>query len=325
MDKSLENMYRCLSHHPAISDKVRNDECIKIFIGSDTEHGDIAQKMHVYEKHFDVKSDFALLEKTPPDDVKQKISDCDLFIFLYASSTLKNASPQGPEYLTKIRNFITESWKKSVLFKDYGQHFIEAFSEPASSITERNQKLIGLSSRSQKIQYTDNKGNSIVGYLEKDHKWTSIDGNGNIDVIPGEIASHIKNLNGSISFSGTFLSTAPFAIKYGVVNDMMTINIKEGEIIGFDCGNDEFSRDFNLYLNHNHGNRIVEEFGIGTNTGVKALYGRNAGFEERHPGLHLGLGGGVKGSHHLDLIFSGGKIAFDQTVFFDNGYVDDFR
>ncbi|MDB6369277.1 leucyl aminopeptidase [Photorhabdus bodei] len=284
MDKSLENMYGCLSHHPAISDKVRNDECIKIFIGSDTEHSDIAQKMHVHKKRFDVKSDFAFLEKASPDDIKQKISDCDLFIFLYASSTLKNASPQGPEYLTKIRSFITESWKKSV-----------------------------------------NKGNSIVGYLEKGHKWTSIDGSGNIDVIPGEIASHIKSLNGSVSFSGTFLSTAPFAIKYGVVNDMMTINIKEGEIIGFDCENDEFSQDFNLYLNHNHGNRIVEEFGIGTNMGVKALYGRNAGFEERHPGLHLGLGGGVKGSHHLDLIFSGGKIAFDQTVFFDNGYVNDFR
>ncbi|ETS30511.1 leucyl aminopeptidase [Photorhabdus temperata] len=325
MDKSFENMYRCVSYHPAILDKVKKGECIKILIGSDTEHSDIAQKMHGYEKNFNVKSDFASLEETSVDNIKQKISDCDLFIFLYASSTLKNVSPQGPEYLIKIRKFITESWKKSVLFKDYGPHFIEAFSEPQTSITERNQKLIELSSQSQKIQYTDNQGNSIIGYLEKDHKWTSIDGNGNLDVIPGEIASHIKSLNGSVSFSGTFLSTAPFAIKYGVVNDMMTINIKEGEIIGFDCDNAEFNRDFNLYLNHNHGNRIVEEFGIGTNTGVKALYGRNAGFEERHPGLHLGLGGGVKGSHHLDLIFSGGKIAFDQTTFFDNGYVGYFR
>ncbi|OCQ52908.1 hypothetical protein Ppb6_01801 [Photorhabdus australis subsp. thailandensis] len=324
MDKSLRNMYRCLSYHPAISDKVRNNECIKLFIGADIEHGDIAQKMHVYEKSFKVKSDLIFLEEASVDDVKQKISDCDLFIFLYASSTLKNASPQGPEYLIKLKRFITESWKKSVLFKDYGYHFIEAFSESQESIAERNKKLIELLKRSQKIQYTDNKGNSITGYLDKDHKWTSVDGNGNLDVIPGEVASHIKNLNGSISFSGTFLSTAPFAIKYGVVNDMMIINIKDGEIIGFDCDNAEFSRDFDLYLNHNRGNSIVEEFGIGTNTGVKALYGRNAGFEERHPGLHLGLGGGIKGSHHLDLIFSGGKIEFDQTLVFDNGYIGYF-
>ncbi|WP_243465135.1 hypothetical protein [Photorhabdus temperata] len=72
MDKSFENMYRCLSYHPAISDKVRHGECIKIFIGSDTEHSDIAQKMHGYEKDFNVKSDFAFLEETSADDIKQK-------------------------------------------------------------------------------------------------------------------------------------------------------------------------------------------------------------------------------------------------------------
>ena len=44
---------------------------------------------------------------------------------------------------------------------------------------------------------------------------------------------------------------------------------------------------------------------------------RNAGFEERHCGLHLGLGGGQKGSHHLDLIFASGALALDDKPVFD--------
>jgi hypothetical protein len=44
--------------------------------------------------------------------------------------------------------------------------------------------------------------------------------------------------------------------------------------------------DFNKYLDANPSNRRIEELGIGTNEGVKDLYARNAGFEERHCGLH---------------------------------------
>ena len=74
-----------------------------------------------------------------------------------------------------------------------------------------------------------------------------------------------------------------------------------------------------MYLDKCAGNRIVEEFGIGTNLNVR-LHGRNASFEERHPGLHLGLGGGERGSHHLDLVFSSGTILFDDTVIFDGSF-----
>ena len=75
-------------------------------------------------------------------------------------------------------------------------------------------------------------------------------------------------------------------------------------------------------IENNDGNTIIEEYGIGTNVGIKKLYGRNTGFEERHPGLHLGLGGGRKGSNHLDMIFSTGKIFADSTLIFDNCYDD---
>jgi len=37
--------------------------------------------------------------------------------------------------------------------------------------------------------------------------------------------------------------------------------------------------------------------------------------------LHLGLGGGQKGSHHLDLIFSSGVLALDDKPVFDGAFV----
>ena len=37
-------------------------------------------------------------------------------------------------------------------------------------------------------------------------------------------------------------------------------------------------------------------------------------------GLHLGLGGGQKGSHHLDLIFASGVLALDDKPVFDGTF-----
>ncbi|MDR8100034.1 leucyl aminopeptidase, partial [Burkholderia cenocepacia] len=81
-----------------------------------------------------------------------------------------------------------------------------------------------------------------------------------------------------------------------------------------------FRRDFTTYLDRHANHRRIEDFGIGTNLGIRGLYGRNAGFEERHPGLHLGLGGGENGSHHLDLIFARGTLSLDERIVFDGAF-----
>ncbi|WP_255477991.1 leucyl aminopeptidase [Serratia sp. OS31] len=241
---------------------------------------------------------------------------------MYSSSTKKNQQATVPDFIPPLKSTMTKHWKKSVLFKDYGQHFTEAFAEHPDNIEKRNNYLIKILSSAEKVIFEDVWGNRLLGDLNKNHTWTSISGKGNIDIIPGEIASHVRNLNGHVTFGGTFLSTIPFAIKYGVTKKLVFLKIQNGKIVHFESENEDFSRDFKIYLNNNEGNAVVEEYGIGTNRGIQKLYGRNAGFEERHPGLHLGLGGGKKGSHHLDMIFSSGKIFADDTLIFDNGYND---
>jgi hypothetical protein len=320
---SLTNLYDCLSFHPAVQAAKALKPYVRLLIAVDAANYPIGKQLRSRcPSHFACE----LLELAEGEEATSKvrtaIEECDIFVFLYDSSTLSPPLPAGPAFLAPLRQTMSEQWRKSVLFKDYGEHIYAAFSEPIEAIIARNAGLIELASVASHVQYQDGCGGSLRCALPRDGSWTSIEGRGNEDVVPGEIAMHPVALEGTVTFSGTFLGTVPFARKYGVCETLVTLDISASQVRGFRTKNPEFQRDFTQYLEHNDGNRIVEEFGIGTNMGVRQLLGRNAGFEERHPGLHLGLGGGRHGSHHLDLIFSSGTLSFDDAVFFRNGTFD---
>ncbi|MCC8368323.1 leucyl aminopeptidase [Xenorhabdus sp. PB61.4] len=317
--KNIKNMLTCLLHHPAIKEKKHKENKINILVGWDKEHKNIAEDVIIVSSEFPTLNISSLsLELTSSDTLVKEIECCDLYVFFYLSSTLKPFKSLGPDFLSAIRKVMRENWRKSVLFKDYGEHFYEAFSEELNLIKDRNNFLISLANSSKKVIYQQDDEHMLTATFSENQSWTSIDGIGNYDLTPGEIATKLHNLEGSISFSGAFLSTIPFAIKYGVVSNFFNLTIKNSKIIDFTCQFAEFSKDFDKYLSTNSSNSTIEEFGIGTNCGVEKLYGLNAGFEERHPGLHLGLGGGEVGSHHLDLIFQGGKLFFGNTIVLDN-------
>ncbi|ATP28728.1 leucyl aminopeptidase [Chromobacterium violaceum] len=319
--RSVRNMYACLALHPAVRDKAASGEPIRLLLGFDAFHGEVAADIAEGAGE-SMAADIRLaeLECESADALTAAIEQCDVFIFLYRSSTLPSVDPRGPAFLLPIKHAMQSHWKKSILFKDYGTYFYEAFSEPRARMAERNRRLIALAEQAGYVAFEQEGGGWLRGSIRPDQSWTSIDGDGNVDLVPGEIATSLPDLQGEVRFSGAFLSTIPFAAKYGVVRDFATLRIRDGRVADFSCGDTRFSADFDKYLSANPGNAAVAEFGIGTNCGVKGLYGLNAGFEERHPGLHLGLGGGELGSHHLDLIFSGGRLRFGDKVFFDGGF-----
>ncbi|MFC0403357.1 leucyl aminopeptidase [Paraburkholderia rhizosphaerae] len=314
----MKNLHHALGFHPAVREKVANAQRVRTVIGYDDLNRETA-----FASLADLPSPFVPdmlpLEHVDAGILTDRIDGSDIFILLYASSTLPCPKPEGPAFLDPIRSAIVRHWKKSVLFKDYGIHLEEAFSEPLHEIAARNARLIDVANASSEVRFEDGLANCLVGTLSGNQRWTSVDGMGNLDLVPGEIATHIGDLSGTAVFDGTFLSTIPFASKYGVVDErFLTLQIDQSRVTGFECADLGFCRDFDAYLNAHPNNRHVQEFGIGTNLGVKGLYGRNAGFEERHPGLHLGLGGGQLGSHHLDLIFRTGLIKFGDKVVFDS-------
>ncbi|KVO02814.1 leucyl aminopeptidase [Burkholderia ubonensis] len=313
------NLHRALGFHPALRDKLARADQGKLLVAYDARNRDIALRaFSTLPASLDATT--LCLETTAPAEIVAEIARADLFVLLYDSSTLPTPSPSGPPFLAAIRPAIVEHWSKSVLFKDYGPHLDEAFAESLDDIAARNERLIDAAARASQIHFVDEAGNRLTGSLAPDQKWTSVDGMGNLDVVPGEIATHVTDLRGSIVFSGTFLGTVPFAVKYKVVERLATLHVEGSTIVDFDSEHPDFRRDFASYLDRHENHRRIEEFGIGTNLGIKGLYGRNAGFEERHPGLHLGLGGGAQGSHHLDLIFAKGKLALDDRIVFDGAF-----
>jgi hypothetical protein len=311
----MQNLYEALRYHPAIAERVRARQSVGVLVGYDAAHRDIALRaFNGLPSPFFPR--FLSLEDSSSAEQIEAIAAADLFIFLYMSST----NVAGPAFLAPLKSVLKQYWPKSVLFKDYGEHISEAFCEPLDAISERNRRLIALAQAARQVVYTDETGQCLTGTLSSGQTWTSIDGRGNPDVVPGEIATHIDDLNGKVCFSGTFLSTIPFAIKYRVVEHFCILHIENSRVVAFDTDNTQFADDFSLFLDAHTDHRVIEEFGIGTNMGVPRLYGRNAGFEERHPGLHLGLGGGAAGSHHMDLIFSRGELAFDRHTVFDGAF-----
>ncbi|WP_339491035.1 leucyl aminopeptidase [Pseudomonas rhizophila] len=316
--RAISHFLYYLEHHPALA----GIQPAKVLLGHTADYealtGAIAEQAGSGSP-FRFSTMRLDLEST--ERLSKAIADSDLYIFFYDSSTLPNPRPDGPDFVRALQGVMADNWKKSLLFKDYGDYFYDTFSVIPQRIAGLNSHLIQRMSQATTLSFQDDHGSYFDTALNSVKKWTDINGVGNYDLAPGEIATHSDTINGQVKFVGTFLSTIPFARKYGVLQSPLELWIEDSTIQKIASDVPGLEHDFNKYLEANPSNRRIEELGIGTNEGVKSLYARNAGFEERHCGLHLGLGGGAKGSHHLDLIFESGVLALDNEPMFDGRFV----
>ncbi|WP_236183588.1 MULTISPECIES: leucyl aminopeptidase [Pseudomonas] len=315
--RAIRHFLYYLERHPALS----GAQPSRVVIGHTAEYQAMVSAILEQSRQATPLTVSALrLDQEPAATLAQAIIDCDLYIFFYDSSTLPQPRPDGPEFLRPLHGLMAEHWKKSLLFKDYGEYFYDTFSVEPQRIADLNATLIRRLSQATTLSFSDPQGSYFEAPLNSVKKWTDINGVGNYDLAPGEIATHSDAINGHVKFLGTFLSTIPFARKYGVLKAPLELWIENSSISRVATEVPGLANDFNKYLDANPSNRRIEELGIGTNEGIRSLYGRNSGFEERHCGLHLGLGGGAKGSHHLDLIFSSGVLAVDDKPVFDGQF-----
>ncbi|WP_062389294.1 hypothetical protein [Pseudomonas abietaniphila] len=314
---AIEHFLYYLQHHPAING-MSSPKVLLAHTGDYTAIvGNIVESPTARDTF---RFSTMALDTSPMDELAQAITDADLYVLFYNASTLPHPSAEGPAFIRSLQTVMSDQWKKSLLFKDYGRHFYDTFSVKPERIAQLNAALIERMNQGEMLNFSDERGSHFEAPLRELKKWTNINGVGNYDLAPGEIATHSDSINGHVKFTGTFLSTIPFARKYGVIESPLELWIENSTITRVATEVPGLENDFNKYLDANPSNRRVEELGIGTNEGVTQLYARNAGFEERHCGLHLGLGGGAKGSHHLDLIFNSGTLTVDKRVVFDGAF-----
>ena len=312
MKTALHNFYKCITNHPEFLPNCN------IFIGYTSRYANLANDI---SKQFSILNSelnltFTSLEADNIAQIKKSISNAHLFILFYDSDYTQ---PLGrSQIVQQILPELKQYWQKSCVLKDYGDHFNEAFGVCPTELNSLNNQLIDIASKSKYFIYRDCLGSELEVDITN-AKWTSVCGCGNLDLVPGEIAS-IGSVNGIVNFTGAFLSIVPFAPKYGIINEPLTLNIENNIIVDVKSDNLKLVSDFKKYIKYNPSNGTIEELGIGTNYAVK-LHGINAGFEERHVGLHLGLGGGKTGSDHLDLIFQNGSLYFDNTQIIKDGAI----
>lgn len=54
--------------------------------------------------------------------------------------------------------------------------------------------------------------------------------------------------------------------------------------------------------------------------GITKLFGKNASFEEKHCGIHFGLGGKADNTFHLDMMMRHSIFKFDDQLAYDGAY-----
>lgn len=98
------------------------------------------------------------LDLEPAENLVRAITECDLYIFFYDSSTLPQPRPDGPEFLRPLHGLMAEHWKKSLLFKDYGEYFYDTFSVEPQRIADLNATLIRRLSQASILSFSDPQG-----------------------------------------------------------------------------------------------------------------------------------------------------------------------
>ncbi|HEU5024848.1 MAG TPA: hypothetical protein VFV01_07980 [Spirillospora sp.] len=149
---------------------------------------------------------------------------------------------------------------------------------------------------------------------------------------PGEVSTFPARVNGVLVADGAFNVTAYTRADARLADHPVSIEIEEGRVAHATCESPEVERLLRRCLAYDNGDRIGE-LGFGTNIGTPGFIPMNSHINERHPGVHLGLGqhgqlidvAGYWSDIHLDLITSDARITVDGRTRIDSADLAGFR
>ncbi len=137
---------------------------------------------------------------------------------------------------------------------------------------------------------------------------------------------------GVLVADGAFNLAVSTTIDARLANHPVTIEIRDGRVVSYSCGNSSVRRLLGRFFDAKNTDR-VGELGFGTNVGIQRFIPLNSHINERHPGVHLGLGAhqqrldAVKYQCdiHLDLITSDATIVIDDDEVIQSSNLANFQ
>jgi leucyl aminopeptidase (aminopeptidase T) len=148
---------------------------------------------------------------------------------------------------------------------------------------------------------------------------------------PGEVSTYPANVNGILVADGAFNLNAYTAADARLAGRPVTIEIENGRVVHASCDDPRLTRLVARCRAMDNGDRIGE-LGFGTNVGTTGFIPMNSHINERHPGVHLGLGQHgqpaeavpYRSDIHLDLITSDSVVTVDGRTRIDSRELERF-
>lgn len=314
---SHQSSYENFSYY--LKYQLPNEKSNKILVAYEKKYHPVISELHTsLMKDFDVIGFYEISEDQ--SQIIDAYPRADRVLFFYDHFTRQNLQPGFSKEMQPYSQYFAKDPLKVIFINDMYEQFLDIYSVNPLRIKSLNESLINLAKKSKILTITDNIGSNITVDLVNANPWTSIDGTTFGEIIPGEIASYSPGINGVLYFTGSFLSMIPIGLKYGVIDEPVQFIFKNSRVESFSSKNIELSNDLNYFFEYSDDHRQIHEIGIGTNEGITKLFGKNASFEEKHCGIHFGLGGKADNTFHLDMMMSHSIFKFDDQLVYDGAY-----
>lgn len=213
--------------------------------------------------------------------------------------------------------------------------FEQAFQQTQFELDSLNKLIINAASNTSTVRVVSDAGTNLSIELQDGHEWTNSCGrfNGNFPgvVPPGEVNTFSSAINGVLVCDGAINCSIGFPGSVLQHETPLTLTIVDGQVVEYQSDSHLLSLFLKSWASIENSLR-VGEVGFGTNLGSNKFVNFCSHLNERHPGLHLGLGTPTQSAKsldwtchaHLDVIPASTSIYFDdELVFHKQCYLED--
>ncbi|WP_018680251.1 hypothetical protein [Actinokineospora enzanensis] len=174
------------------------------------------------------------------------------------------------------------------------EFFVDAVSLTPEQLSGVNGALLNRMMPASRLHIGTTAGTDLDVEIDSErYRWLSNRGvwrEGSFVILPpGEVSTYPANINGILVADGAFNVTAYTTTDARLGAHPVVIEIEEGRVVDYRCDSPALMTLLGRCLERENGDR-VGELGFGTNFGIDGFIPMNSHINERHPGVHLGLG-----------------------------------
>lgn len=219
------------------------------------------------------------------------------------------------------------------LFNFSPELFKLALAVEQSTLNALNESIIRAARTTRVVRVTNCSGTDLTIELVPDGGWTNSCGlfAGRFPAVlpPGEVNTYSPYVTGVVVGDGALNSSFGFPGDPRLVSHPVKLLIEDSRVLDCSCHDPVTSQVLSAFLGVDNADR-VGEVGFGTNEGITEWVGFVSHINERHPGLHLGLGTSSQTQDkvgwscplHLDVILDQCTILFGDVPVFHDGRWD---